>query len=155
MNGRHYAPDVVTAPHNPEFPHMIEPIITAGMQATSEAAGSGDAVTSISLLTYAWVFAISLLGGLVSFIQKVKAGQARAFNFMELLGELATSAFAGVLTFWLCKAGGLSELMTAAFVGICGHMGSRMIFKLEKLVERWVDSKAGLPAPPAPPAVPQ
>lgn len=138
---------------------MIDHIIAAGMAASAAAAEVAPkdlGVTSFSLLTYAWVFAISILGGLVSFWQKVKAGTARRFNFAELLGEIATSAFAGVLTFWLCKAAGIGELVTAAFVGICGHMGSRVVFKAEQIVERWFDSRAAVlgggstPLPSAP-----
>ena len=88
-----------------------------------------------TLLTYAWVFGLSALGGFVSFVRKVKLGHARAWNFVEFFGELATSAFAGVLTFWLCEWAGFSPLATAAFVGIAGHMGSRAIFQLEGFFE--------------------
>jgi CHASE2 domain-containing sensor protein len=82
-------------------------------------------------LTYAWVFGLSSLGGVVSFIRKVKRGHARAFNFVELAGEIFTSAFAGVLTFYLCEWSGFAPTATAAFVGIAGHMGSRALFQLE------------------------
>lgn len=84
-----------------------------------------------SYLTYAWVFGLSALGGFVSFMRKLKQGHARAWNFVELVGELTTSAFAGVITFWLCEWAGFAPLATAAFVGIAGHMGSRAIFQLE------------------------
>jgi len=87
--------------------------------------------TSYSLLTYAWVFGLSILGGIVNFSRKLQQGSARAFNIIEFIGEIFTSAFAGVLTFWLCESAGLSGLVTAAFVGISGHMGSRTIYMLE------------------------
>jgi len=88
-----------------------------------------------SVLTYLWVFGLSALGGAVSFIRKVKDGHARAFNVAELFGELFTSAFAGVLTFYLCEWSGFAPLATAAFVGIAGHMGSRALFQLEGFFE--------------------
>lgn len=91
--------------------------------------------TSYTILTYAWVMFLSAWGGLVNFIGRVKTGEARAFNFIELIGELFTSAFAGVLTFWMCEAAGINSLITAAMVGISGHMGSRAIFQLEKLAQ--------------------
>lgn len=88
-----------------------------------------------ALLTYLWVFGLSVLGGVVSFMRKVKEGHARAWNFAELFGEIATSAFAGVMTFYLCEWSGFAPLATAAFVGIAGHMGSRSIKVLEGFFE--------------------
>jgi hypothetical protein len=89
--------------------------------------------TTYSLLTYAWVLLLAGLGGVVSFVRKVKQGHSRAFNVAELVGELVTSAFAGILTFWLCEAAEIRPLITAAFVGIAGHMGSRAIFYMETI----------------------
>lgn len=88
--------------------------------------------TNYSLLTYLWVIVLSAWGGVVSFLRKRKNSMARPFNFAELLGEIFTSAFAGVLTFWMCEAANISPLVTAALVGISGHMGSRAIFHLEQ-----------------------
>lgn len=93
--------------------------------------------TSYSLLTYLWVFGLSSLGGFISFINKLKKGHARAFNIAEFMGEIATSAFAGVITFWLCENAGISPLVTAALVGVSGHMGSRAIL----LFEEWLAKK--------------
>ncbi len=89
--------------------------------------------SSYSLLTYLWVLALSSWGGLVSFFRKVREGVADRYNFMELIGELVTSGFAGVITFYLCEAGAISQLWTAVFVGISGHMGTRAIFHLESI----------------------
>lgn len=87
--------------------------------------------TSYSLLTYLWVFGLAVLGGVVNFMRKLQEGHARAFNIIEFIGEIVTSAFAGVITFWLCENADLSQLITAAFVGISGHMGSRALFMAE------------------------
>ena len=87
--------------------------------------------TNYSMLTYMWVIGLSAWGGFVGFWNKLRAGKTRPFNITELVGELVTSAFAGVLTFWLCESAGFSPLITAAFVGICGHMGSRAIAQME------------------------
>lgn len=93
--------------------------------------------TSYSWLTYLWVFALSMMGGFVSFMRKLKAGHARAFNIVEFVGELVTSAFAGVITFWLCENAGIAPLVTAALVGVAGHMGSRAILTIED----WLQTK--------------
>jgi hypothetical protein len=92
--------------------------------------------SNYTLLTYAWVTALAAWGGAVNFWQARKDGRARPFNFAELFGEIFTSAFAGILTFWLCEAANINGLITAAMVGVSGHMGSRAIFQLEKWAER-------------------
>lgn len=86
---------------------------------------------TFSLITYAWVIGLSALGGVVAFIRKIKLGRARAFNFLEFIGEVVTSAFAGVMTFYLCEWSNFTPLATAAMVGVSGHMGSRAIFQME------------------------
>lgn len=95
--------------------------------------------TTYSWLTYAWVAGLSMLGGFVSFAQKVKAGRSRPFNIVELVGELITAGFAGVLTFFLCEAAGIGQIASAPLIGIAGHMGTRAIF----LMERWAERKFG------------
>jgi hypothetical protein len=92
--------------------------------------------TSYPLLTYAWVLGLSALGGFVSFMNKIKSGKTRAFNIAEFLGEIATSAFAGIITFWLCENAQFSPLITAALVGVTGHMGSRAIMLFEDYLSK-------------------
>jgi len=87
------------------------------------------------LLTYGWVTFLASWGGVVSFMRKRREGMVRSINFTELIGEIVTSAFAGVITFWLCEAAGFQPLITAALVAISGHMGSRAIFQIEKWAE--------------------
>lgn len=89
------------------------------------------------LLTYLWVVGLATLGGAVNFLRKVRAGAARAFNITEFVGELMTSGFAGLLTFWLCEWGGIDKMLSAVLIGISGHMGSRAIFR----IERWAEEK--------------
>lgn len=90
-----------------------------------------------SIVTYVWVILLSAWGGAINFWGKMKRGEARAINIMELFGELMTSAFAGMLTYWLCQSAHIDQFLTAALVGVAGHMGSRAIFMLEK----WLGSK--------------
>lgn len=88
------------------------------------------------LAVYIWVTCLSTLGGVVSFMRKLKEGNARAFNIIEFIGEIATSAFAGIITFFMCQWAGFSDLLTASMVAVSGHMGSRAIFLLEKMLEK-------------------
>ena len=48
-----------------------------------------------SFITYGWVFALAILGGVVSFMRKLQLGHTRVFNLVEFIGEIVTSAFAG------------------------------------------------------------
>jgi len=95
--------------------------------------------TSFSLLTYGWVIALSAWGGTVRFIRKVRAGhmsiKQAAFT---LIGEIVTSSFAGVVTFYLCQATEIPGLWTAVTVGVAGHMGGRALEPLEGLYRRWL-----------------
>lgn len=99
------------------------------------------------LLTWMWVVGLSLIGGVVSFTQKLKAGHVRAWNITELVGECVTSAFVGVITFNLCQWQGFPPPLTAALVGIASHMGSRALFKLETVLNAKFNLPADAPAP--------
>lgn len=97
--------------------------------------------SNYSALTYLWVLGLSAWGGVVSFFRKVREGHASKFSFMELIGELVTSAFAGIITFYLCEAGEFTQLWTAVFVGVSGHMGTRAIFHIENLFKNATNGK--------------
>lgn len=103
--------------------------------------------TSIAdFLTYAWVFGLAMLGGAASFVRRVRSGQAKYSNLIELIGELVVSAFAGLVTFFLCQSSKLDPMLTAAFIAISGHMGTRIIFMFEAyLVKRFgLDNQCNL-----------
>ncbi len=93
-------------------------------------------ITDFQILTYAWVIGLSTWGGLVNYISKIKSGQIARFNLTELIGDICISGFTGLLTFWLCQTANFDELLTAVFVGISGHMGARMIGKIEHILSR-------------------
>jgi hypothetical protein len=99
---------------------------------------------------YGFILGVALLGGLVSWAAKVRAGTLRAWNLMALVGELSTSAFAGLLCFWFCEWQSLDPLLTASLVGVAGHMGTRALILAERMAER----KWGAETPPPPPAPP-
>lgn len=96
--------------------------------------------SSYPLLTYAWILLLASWGGIVNYIRKVKSNQVERFSIMELIGEIVVSAFAGVMTFWLCELSAFPPLLTAAFVGVSGHMGGRGIALIENILKR----KAGV-----------
>lgn len=103
--------------------------------------------TIADLLTYAWVFGLAMLGGAASFVRRVRSGEAKYSNIIELIGELVVSAFAGLVTFFLCRTANFDGALSAAFIAISGHMGARIIFIFEAyLVKRFgLNSTCELP----------
>lgn len=95
------------------------------------------------LITYAWVLLLSVWGGAVNFMRKLRSGKARPFNFAEFFGEVFTSGFAGLLTFWLCESAHFNQLWTAVLVGVSGHMGSKAIAHLEQWAETKLEKLKG------------
>lgn len=89
-----------------------------------------------AFVTYLWVMVLSAWGGLASFIQKHRTGKVRAFNIMELVGEMIISVLAGIITFYLCEYAELDRLLEASLVAVSGHMGTRAIAQLEQYLMR-------------------
>jgi hypothetical protein len=102
----------------------------------SSAVANGKHPLDYSLREYAFLLSLALLGGFVAFYSKVRAGTVQAWNITHLIGELTTSAFAGLLAFWICEEFRVSPLLTASLVGISGHMGARAITAFEQLAAR-------------------
>lgn len=74
-------------------------------------------------------------GGLINWIGRVRAGNARPTSLMELLGEMATSGFIGIGVAMVLTSFGYDFLICAALAGIGGHMGTRLLFRIEHLIE--------------------
>lgn len=88
------------------------------------------------IVTYIWVLMLSVWGGAVNFLQKMKLNKLRAFNLIELIGDLSTAALAGLVTFYLSESAHMDKVFGAALVAISGHMGSRLMFMLERIIEK-------------------
>ena len=92
--------------------------------------------SNYSLITYIWVILLSLWGGIVHHIKKVKAGVVARFSLSELVGDLFISGFIGVMTFYLCEYAGVDKMLTAFLVGISSHMGTRGLMMLEEVAAK-------------------
>lgn len=96
-----------------------------------------------SLVTYAWVIGLAAWGGITNHLARVKAGKRDAFSIVELIGEMATSGFAGVLAFYACEASGIGALYAAVIVGISGHMGGRALYLMEEIIKHRLGTERG------------
>jgi len=89
-----------------------------------------------SLKQYGIVLAFAVLGGFVQWWAKVRRGDIPAWSVSHLIGELCTSAFAGLLCFWVCEWANFPPLLTAALTGVCGHMGTRAVSMFEEFAAK-------------------
>lgn len=84
--------------------------------------------------TYLWVLIWSGLGGLASFLQRVRNNEIRHGFVVEFIADTIYSAFAGVMAFFLCQHMQYDDMLTAIIIGISGHMGARAIISLEQSI---------------------
>ena len=89
-----------------------------------------------TVFTFLWVCALSMWGGVAGYIRKLRQGLTKGFSITELLGEIVVSSFVGIITFFLCQTSHLDQTITAALVGLSGHMGSRAIYLIELFVRK-------------------
>ena len=99
---------------------------------------------SYSLREYGLILAIAMLGGFVRWYNAVRRGQSAAYDLRILVGELFTSAFLGILTFWACEAMGVQPLITAALAGMAGHAGVSGLLWAERVLKRFFERKYGV-----------
>lgn len=138
---------------------LAAPILVA-LALVAAPAHATDAAIAVAIAKSPWgyglkeygsVLLLALLGGLAQWYAKVKRGEILASNLTALIGELTTSALAGLLAFFVCEGLGVNQLLGAAVVGISGHMGARALTAGEGFLQSWLEKRSGS-APPPPPA---
>lgn len=128
---------------------LVSMLLTSTVGSAAAAEAAKDPL-SYPMKQYLLMLGTALLGGLVSWYAKVKRGDLRGWNVMQLVGELATSAFAGLLCFWLCEYANTPQLVTVSLVGIAGHMGTRAISAFEDRMQRHFSGGAAADKTPPP-----
>lgn len=93
---------------------------------------------SYPLKTYGFMLLMAIFGGFVSWYAKVNRKEIPAASIFHLIGEIATSAFAGMITFFACEYANFPQILTAGLVGVSGHMGTKVI----TLWEDWAKQRA-------------
>lgn len=91
--------------------------------------------TNWGAATWLLVLGTAVAGGIVNWYHRVKEGRTRAFNIIELLGELFTSGFVGFVVFSSLLAWDFPMGVCAAASGVSGHMATRVLFAIEKFIE--------------------
>jgi len=101
--------------------------------------------SSYPIITYIWVIVLAIWGGVTNNIRKLRDGSIKRFSVAELIGDIAISGFIGVITFYLCEYAELSELLTAALVGVSAHMGTKGLTLLENAAGKRLENIIGGP----------
>jgi hypothetical protein len=114
--------------------HLLMPIAAQAQSAVRNP-------LSYSLAEYGLMLGVAIAGGIVAWIRKVRAGEYPAWSLGQLIGEMAISAFAGLLTFWGCEYIGAPQLLTASLAGISGLASSKTLTMAETWAQRWLERK--------------
>jgi len=94
------------------------------------------------LKTYGLMLLMAIFGGFVSWYGKVVRQELPVASLFHLIGELATSAFAGMMMFFLCEWAGSPTLLTIALVSMSGHMGAKLLGWGEEKLKNFLEKKA-------------
>lgn len=74
---------------------------------------------------YLGVLTISLWGGIVRFLES-----KQPFSWKNLVAQLTSSSFAGMMTFLGCQYAGIDGPLTGVLCGVAAHMGTPAIIAL-------------------------
>jgi hypothetical protein len=115
---------------------MLLPVAAAGAEAVVR-----DPL-NYPLKQYGFILFMSMAGGVVGYYAKLKRKEVQPWNLQQLIGELCTSSFSGLVVFLGCEYLNVDRILSAAIVGIAGHMGTRTISLLEDLLKLWIERRA-------------
>lgn len=93
--------------------------------------GNGDH----NFFTYLLIVILSLWGGLVNYLGRIRSGAVTRFNLVELVGEFTISAFAGLTIGLIAMSFKVDPLMVLALGGVAGHAGGRTVYFLDRIFE--------------------
>jgi len=95
---------------------------------------------ALPVLTSIWVIGLSLMSGLVTYFNRICHGEKLASPYITFFLDLIYCQMAGMITYFLAISAGSDGLLTAALVSAGSHMGARLIFAVESLVMKTVDT---------------
>lgn len=90
------------------------------------------------LSTWALAIVVSIAGGLVNWLSRLKKWDAKSFNIIETFGKLFISTAIGIGSFMVIDALGQPIGVCAGVAGFVGYMGKRFLFAVEKSYESFL-----------------
>lgn len=100
--------------------------------------------SSYAVITYLWVILLAIWGGSASYIRRVRSMDVPRYSFVEFIGELVIAAGVGVITFFMCEWANVDQMLSAVFIAITAHMGSRALLIAEQVLERYAKRKLNI-----------
>jgi hypothetical protein len=114
---------------------LIALLAAAYFHVAAQTVGSARDPLNYPLKHYAFILFMSLAGGFVGWYAKVRKGEISGVSLFALIGEMATSALAGMMAFLVCDHFDVPLGMTGAITGLVGYMGGRAIELGEKALQ--------------------
>lgn len=88
-------------------------------------------------LPYLHTIFLSVFGGTVQYFRQTKDNNKK-FRWSEFFTDILASAFAGTLTYFLCKIADLDDYHAMVLVAISGHMGVKAIDLIEHIYNKFL-----------------
>ena len=97
----------------------------------------------LPLVTYAWVFGVSLLSGLATYCVRLTSGSVIKSPWVCFLQDIIYCQIAGLITYFLAVSAGTEGFLTAALVSCGSHMGARLVFTVETILLGIIKTRVG------------
>ena len=125
---------------------IINAIIAFALMLSTASVSARDDKNPLDYPIKYWLFPLlmALLGGLASWYNKVKKRELSATNLFSLMGEFVVSALAGLMAFLVCDWLNMPIGITGAISGLAGHAGTKALSLGEVVLQRWIESRAGV-----------
>jgi hypothetical protein len=104
----------------------------------------GGDPTTWALSTWILAIVMAISGGMINLLNMIKTGEHQRVSFMAFIGEFFSAGFVGVGVFMALLSFNYPMGLAAFSACVCGHFSTRLLFKIESLVEYKLDKWAGV-----------
>ena len=98
----------------------------------------------VPLVSYLWIVGLSTLSGAARYLSRFLSDKPVKRPLLTLIMDVSYSLLAGLTTYFMGQASELPEMITIVFVCIGSHMGARLLFSMQQLVQKQI--KLTIPA---------
>lgn len=98
--------------------------------------GGGD----FNWFAAAMMLVLSLWGGLVNYLGRIKSGVLKRFDVIELIAELTICSFAGITIGFIAMSFDVHPLMSFALAAVAGHAGGRTVYFMDRFFQKKLSS---------------
>ena len=102
------------------------------------AAMSHQDPSTVPLVSYLWVVALSLLSAVAGYLSRFLSEKPPSRPVLALIMDVSYSLLAGLTTYFMGQASELPEMTIIVLVCIGSHMGARLLFTMQRLVQKQI-----------------